>query len=153
MGLAVLLHVIATVIWVGGMFFAHMVLRPVTVEQLEPPARLALWAGVFGRFFPWVWISIAVLLATGFWIIFSIFGGFANIGMYVHLMTTTGLIMVAIFGHIYFAPFKRLKAAVAAEDWPTAGVQLAQIRLLVTINLVIGLITTAIASGGRYLLT
>ena len=114
MGVAVLLHVLGVVIWVGGMFFAYMALRPVAAAQLEPPLRLRLWAGVFGRFFPWVWASIAVILATGFCIIFAIFVGMANAGMYVHLMLTLGLVMMDIFFHVYFAPYRLLKAAVLA---------------------------------------
>jgi uncharacterized membrane protein len=133
------------------MFFAYMALRPVAAAQLEPPLRLRLWAGVFGRFFPWVWASIAVILATGFWIIFAIFGGMANAGMYVHLMLTLGLVMMAIFMHVYFAPYRRLKAAVQAEDWPVGGKALGQIRMLVGINTLIGVVTIAVASGGRYL--
>jgi len=151
MGIAVLLHVVGVVIWVGGMFFAHQVLRPVAVDQLEPPARLKLWVGVFGRFFPWVWASLAVILLTGFWIIFSIFGGMGNVGMYVHLMLGLGLVMMLIFMHVFFAPYKRLKRAVATEDWPAGGKALSQIRMLVGINTIIGLVTIAVASGGRYL--
>ena len=71
MNIALSLHIIAVVIWVGGMLFAHMALRPVAASQLEPPVRLKLWVGVFGRFFPWVWVCIAVILVSGFWIIFS----------------------------------------------------------------------------------
>lgn len=152
MGVAVLLHVVVVVIWVGGMFFAHQVLRPVAVDQLEPPQRLRLWVGVFGRFFPWVWASIAIILLTGLWVIFAIFGGFANAGMHVHLMFGLGLVMMMIFMHVFFAPYKRLKAAVAAEDWPAGGQALAQIRKLVGINTLIGILTIALASGGRYLL-
>ena len=66
MGIALLLHVLAAVVWVGGMFFAYAALRPVAVSQLEPPLRLALWAGVFSKFFPWVFVAIAILLITGF---------------------------------------------------------------------------------------
>lgn len=152
MGIAVLLHVLASVIWVGGMFFAYMALRPVAASQLEPPARLTLWVGVFGKFFPWVWASIVVILATGFWIIFSIFGGFGNSGAYVHSMTGLGILMMLIFMHVFFAPYKRLKTAVAAEDWSAGGKSLGQIRMLVGINTILGLITAAVASGGRYLL-
>jgi uncharacterized membrane protein len=151
MGFAALLHVISAVIWVGGMFFAYMVLRPVAAGQLEPPARLTLWAGVFDNFFPWVWSAILALLATGFWMIFAVFGGMGSVGLYVHAMLGLGLLMVLIFLHVYFAPYRRLKRAVAAQDWPSGGKQLAQIRLLVGINTVIGLLTVAIASGGRYL--
>lgn len=150
MGYAVSLHVLAVVIWVGGMFFAYMALRPIAAEQLEPPARLTLWAGVFDKFFPWVIASIAVILATGFWII-SALGGMANIGVHIHMMLGLGIVMMLIFGHVYFAGYKKLKAAVAAQDWPTGGKKLAQIRFLVGVNTIIGLVTTAIAAGGRYL--
>ncbi len=152
MGFAVLLHVLAVVVWVGGMFFAHQVLRPVAVEQLQPPQRLTLWVGVFGRFFPWVWVSVVTVLCTGFWVILSIFGGFANLGLYVHIMTGLGILMVLIYGYVYFMPYMKLKAAVSAEDWQAGGAALATIRMLVGVNLSLGLLTVAVASGGRYLL-
>jgi len=141
--IALMLHVSAVVIWVGGMLFAHMGLRPVAASQLEPPARLKLWVGVFGRFFPWVWICIAVILATGFWIIFSAYGGFKGLPMNINAMMTMGIIMMLIFFHVFFAPYKRLKQAVIAEDWPEGGKYLAQIRQLVGINMTIGLLTIA----------
>lgn len=145
MGSAVLLHVIAVVIWVGGMFFAYMVLRPVAADQLDPPARLRLWVGVFGLFFPWVWSSIAAILATGFWMI-----GMGLGGPHVHAMLGLGIVMMLIFAHVFFAPYGRLKRAVAAEDWPAGGAALAQARKLVGINTLIGMVTIAVASGGRY---
>lgn len=151
MGSAVLLHVIAVVIWVGGMFFAHMILRPVAAVQLEPPVRLRLWVGVFSNFFPWVWSCVAAILATGLWIIFSVFGGMGEVGLYVHAMLGLGIVMILIFAHIFFAPFARLKRAVAAEDWQAGAKSLAQIRMMVGINILIGMSTIAIASGGRYL--
>jgi uncharacterized membrane protein len=141
MNIALSLHIIAVVIWIGGMLFAHMALRPVAASQLEPPVRLKLWVGVFGRFFPWVWVCIAVILASGFWIIFSAFGGFKGLPMYINIMMTLGIIMMFIFFHVFFAPYKRLKLAVAAEDWPAGGKSLAQIRMLVGINMTIGLLT------------
>ena len=151
MGLAVLLHVIAAVIWVGGMFFAYMFLRPVAASQLEPPARLTLWAGVFGRFFPWVWASIAVILASGFWMIFGVYGGMGSVGLYVHAMLGLGVLMMLIFFHVFFAPYGRLKRAVAAQDWPAGAKALSQIRMLVGINTLIGLTTFAVGAAGRYL--
>lgn len=151
MGIAVLLHVIAVVIWVGGMFFAHQCLRPVAASQLDPPLRLPLWVGVFGRFFPWVWVAIAVILASGFWMIFAVLGGFKGIALYVHAMLGLGLLMMAIFMHVYFAPYQRLKRAVNAQDWPAGGKALGQIRMLVGVNTVIGLLTIAVGAGGRYL--
>jgi uncharacterized membrane protein len=150
MGSAVLLHVIASVIWVGGMFFAYMVLRPIAATQLEPPVRLRLWAGVFGLFFPWVWSAIIAILATGFWIIFGFYGGMGSVAPYVHTMLALGIVMMLIFMHVFFAPYGRLKRAVAAEDWPTGGKALSQIRKLVGINTLIGIATLAVGAGGRW---
>ena len=143
----VMLHVLAVVIWVGGMLFAHMQLRPIAASQLEPPVRLNLWVGVFGRFFPWVWASIFIILVTGFWII-NIYGGFKGLGMHINVMMTMGIVMMLIFFHVFFAPYKKLKLAVAAKDWPAAGAKLAQIRTLIGINMVLGVLTIAI----RYIL-
>lgn len=152
MASAVALHVIAVVIWVGGMFFAHRCLRPVAAAQLEPPVRLTLWVGVFKQFFPWVWISIIAILATGFWMIFGVYGGMGGVGLYVHVMLGLGILMMLIFFHVFFAPFGRLKRAVAAQDWPAGGKALAQIRMLVGINTLIGIVTIVIGAGGRYLM-
>lgn len=152
MGSALMLHVIAVVIWVGGMFFAYMVLRPVAADQLAPPQRLPLWAGVFRLFFPWVWVCVVVILATGLWMIFAVFGGMGGVGLYVHAMFGLGVVMMLIFFHVFFAPYGRLKRAVQAQDWPTGAKALAQIRRLVGINTLIGIVTIAIGAGGRYMI-
>ena len=116
MAMMLTLHVFSALIWVGGMFFAYMVLRPVAAGLLEPPERLGLWAGVFSGFFPWVFASIALLLASGYWMVLSFYDGFENVGLHVHIMIWTGYLMMLIFMHVFFAPFRRLKRAVAAGD-------------------------------------
>lgn len=151
MAIAIALHLLSALIWVGGMFFAYMALRPVASTLLDPPIRLALWAEVFTKFFPWVGLSIVILLVSGFWIIFAGFGGMANVGPHVHAMMTLGVIMILMFLHIVFAPFKRLKMAVAAEDWEAGASKLNQIRVMISINLVLGLVVVVIGSAGRYL--
>ena len=149
MTLAIALHILASVIWVGGMFFAYMALRPTAAKLLEPPLRLTLWLNVFNRFFPWVWASMIILLASGGWMI-VVFGGMASIGIHIHLMLLLGLIMSAIFLYLYFKPYRQLGQAVANSDWPTGGKALNQIRQLIAVNLTIGLIVIILASGGRY---
>ena len=151
MSIAFTLHLLAAVIWVGGMFFAYVCLRPVAATLLEPPHRLQLWAHIFVRFFVWVWAAIITLIVTGHGMI-ALYGGFGNIGKHVHIMLAIGYIMFLVFAHLYFAPFKRLKRAVEAADWGTAGNNLNQIRKMVGINLVLGLVTVAAASGGRFLI-
>lgn len=142
------LHILATVIWVGGMFFAYLVLRPVAAQALEPALRLRLWTGCFARFFPWVFAAIVVLLVSGLWLI-GTYGGMGKVGLHVHLMLTIGLVMMALFLHLFFAPYKRLKQAVQTEDWTAGGRYLAQIRLFIGINLSLGLITILIAVYGK----
>ncbi len=150
MAYAISLHMLAAVIWVGGMFLAYVCLRPVAANLLEPPLRLQLWCGVFKRFFPWVWAAVISLIASGHLMI-SMMGGFKYVGIHVHIMLATGYLMILLFLHLYFAPFKRLKQAVEAENWPAGGKALNQIRIIVGINLALGLITVANAAGGRFL--
>ena len=150
MAIAISLHILAACIWVGGMFFAYVCLRPVAADILEPPARLTLWRGVFERFFKWVGLAIVVLIISGHFMI-AMYGGMKVVGIHVHIMLLLGYIMFGIFGHVFFAPFKRLKAAVDNQDWPAGAAQLNTIRKMVGINLVIGLITIAVASAGRFI--
>ena len=149
MTLGLILHILGSIVWVGGMFFAYMVLRPVTGE-MEGPARLALWRGVFARFFPWVWASIVALLASGYWMLFLGFGGFRGAGIHIHIMHLVGLVMVLIFLHLYFAPWRRLQRALDAGDTPAAAKSLNQIRIIVATNLTLGLLVSAIGASGRY---
>jgi uncharacterized membrane protein len=143
MKLLYLIHVLATVVWVGGMFFAHQCLRPVALAQLDGPQRLRLWNGVFGRFFPWVWLSVALLVASGHGLIHW-FGGFAAVPVHVHAMTAIGYLMAAIFAFIYFVPYARLRRSVAAEDWKAGAAAQDLIRRLVGTNLVLGLVNVAL---------
>jgi uncharacterized membrane protein len=53
-----------------------------------------------------------------------------------------------LFAHVFFAPFKRLKRAVAAQDWQAGGAALGQIRMLVGINLSLGLVTIVVGALG-----
>ncbi|MHB1173971.1 MAG: CopD family protein [Sulfuriferula sp.] len=138
------LHILGFTIWVGGMFFAYMALRPIAATRLEPQQRLPLWEGVFGKFFPWVWLCVAVILGSGLFMM-------AQLGkppMYVSAMFGLGIVMMLLFAHVFFAPFRRLKRAVAAQDWQAGGAALGQIRMLVGINLSLGLLTIVAGSLG-----
>jgi len=148
---SMILHLLSAVVWVGGMFFAYMFLRPVAASQLEPPARLTLWVGVFQRFFPFVWLSILFLPLTGYLMIFDIWGSMAATPLYVHIMNGLGIVMILIYLHVYFAPFKRLKEAVIKQDWQEGGRNLNIIRKMVGMNTMIGLLTIIIVAGGRTL--
>jgi uncharacterized membrane protein len=132
------------------MFFAYVVLRPVSGALLDPPTRLKLWSSVFQRFFPWVWAAASLLLVTGYTMVLGYLGGFAAVGLDIHLMQGIGIVMVLLFMHVYFAPYRRLKSAVRAEDWPAGAKHLDQIRRIVAINTVLGLVLVVVGAGGRY---
>jgi uncharacterized membrane protein len=146
---ALALHILAAVAWVGGMLFAHQILRP-SASALEPAVRLPLWHRVFSRFFPLVWASIVLLLASGFYMVLHTFGGFAAVGHSIHVMMAIGILMMLIFFHLFFAPWKRFARAIAAGDLPAAGKQIEQIRVIVGINLILGLVTVVVGATGRY---
>jgi uncharacterized membrane protein len=145
---ALAIHLVASVIWVGGMFFAHVVLRP-SVMEMSPPERLALWRRVFPRFFAWVWASIAALLVSGYGVLFLGYrGGIGGGGLHIDLMQVTGLIMIANFVFLYFGPFGSFKRLLEAGDIPAAAVAQGRIRQIVVVNLVLGLFTIAVGGTG-----
>jgi uncharacterized membrane protein len=148
MEIARFVHVLGVAIWVGGMFFAYVALRP-AAAALQGPDRLALWRATFARFFVWVWVSVAGILASGFAMV-ALLGGFARAGAHVHAMLALGIVMMLIFAHVFFGPYRRLARCVGRGDWQAAGQALAQIRKLVAANLALGVVTTAVGTAGRW---
>lgn len=135
------LHLLAAIVWLGGVSFVLIALRPATATLLAPPQRLPLIAQVLSRFFVLVWLSIGVLLLTGLPMLLRVGMKGAPVGW--HLMLGIGLVMFALFGHLYFGPFRRLKQAVGASNWPEGGRRVGQIAMLALINLVLGALAIA----------
>lgn len=135
------LHLIAAIAWLGGVSFMLLALRPAATALLAPPQRLPLIAQVLSRFFVLVWVSIAVLLVTGLVMLLNV--GMKNAPQGWHVMLGIGLLMFALFGHLYFGPFRRLKLAVAAANWADGGKRVGQIATLATVNLTLGAIAIA----------
>ena len=143
-----LIHLLSIVVWVGGMFFAYVVLRPSAAEVLQPPERLRLWDKVFSKFFNWVWFAIFLVLVSGFYMIYLI-GGFANLSLFINLMLLMGLVMTMIYVYVFFKCYVPFNRHVVKQEWPAAGAMLGTIRKLVGLNLTIGLLTIAVAMIGR----
>ena len=147
--LALTLHILGAVVWVGGMFAAYVCLRP-AAGSLETPQRLTLWRNFFAKFFPWVWVCVLLLLGSGYWMLIATFGGFKGAPLYINLMQTLGWIMVALFVWLFHGPWLKFKRAVDAKDWPTAAAHLSRIRQIIMVNLPLGLIVVAIGGSGRF---
>nr|WP_272889653.1 CopD family protein [Stutzerimonas stutzeri] len=134
-------------IWVGGMFFAWMIVRPAAVSELQAPEQLKLWAEVFRRFFKWVWVTVLVLPISGIGMWHMRFDGLAAAPRYVHIMAGVFLVMLALFLRIQLLQLPELKRAITAQNWPEGGAALGRIRRLVGINLLLGLLLILLASA------
>jgi uncharacterized membrane protein len=140
-GWVLAIHVLCAVIWVGGMFFAYVVLRP-SLSVLEPIQRIALHTQVFRRFFLVIWHAMPLSLITGFAVLFGFYGGMAYVEWNVHLMLLLGLIMSAVFLLIFFGPYARFRRT---TDRATAAAAIDRIRKLIAVNLVLGIVTVVVA--------
>jgi len=144
------LHIVAATIWVGGMFFAYVILRP-SIGGIEPASeRPKLWRRVFERFFLFVSISVVTLLATGYAMLFLHFGGFAGAGVHIHLMNALGLVMIAAYGHLRFAAWPKFRRAVDDGAFEEAGKRLTTIRYIVATNLGLGWVVIITAATGPH---
>lgn len=143
------IHLLAVVVWVGGMVFAHFFLRP-SLTVLEPPQRLALMHAVLGRFFRAVLAASLLALGTGLWMIGRVArqvvqsGGSFSWPLDWVVMTAVGVLMVAIFGHIRFVLWRRFDRAMTSGDAASAGPALAAVRQWVNVNLALGVALVAL---------
>ena len=141
-GLVLAIHLLAAVLWVGGMAFALWVLRP-SLAALEPPQRLAMHVAVLRRFLLVIWHAMPLVLITGYLMVWGVYGGFANLPWPINLMQLTGLVMAAIFLVLFFGPWKPMRRA--PDPAP-----LDRIRRLITINLWLGLVTVVLGAFGHF---
>ncbi len=140
-GWVLAVHVLCAVIWVGGMFFAYVVLRP-SLSVLEPIQRIALHTQVFRRFFLVIWHAMPLILLSGFAVLFGFYGGPADVHWNINVMMLLGLIMSAIFLVVVFGPYARFRRT---TDRNTAAASMDRIRKLIGINLILGIITIVVA--------
>lgn len=147
------IHLMAVIVWIGGMVFAHFFLRP-ALTPLAAPERLRLMHDVLGRFFGAVLVAAGLVLASGVWMIgrvarqMSVAGVKFNMPLEWMVMAVLGLVMVGIFVYIRFVLYRRLSQAVTATAWPAGGAALASIRGWVMVNMVIGVVIVVITLMG-----
>jgi uncharacterized membrane protein len=136
-------HLLAAVLWVGGMFYAVVVLRP-SLNLLDATPRLQVHLQTLKRFFGLVWIAMPLMLLTGWAMVGAAWGGFGSLPLSINIMQTLGLLMALIFLYLYFSPWQRLRRAIR----PGAEL-ITRIRQLVTLNLVLGVVTIVAGSLGH----
>jgi uncharacterized membrane protein len=133
------LHVLGAVVWVGGMFFAMLIMRP-ALADLDAPRRVDVYRAAFRRFFRLIWLVMPGMLLTGYLLLFGKFGGFAEASWNVHLMHMLGLGMAAVFVAIWFGPYHQFRNG--------QGRAMAVIRPMLFANLLLGLATIVLAALG-----
>ena len=143
------LHALAAVAWVGGMLFAYLILRP-AAGALDRPDRLRLWRSSFKRFFILVWHAVIILPITGYAMLVVIYGGFAGAGAHIHLMQTTGWIMIGLFVYLVLRPWRRFGIAMDEQLWDVAEAELATMRRIVAANILLGVVTVAAGAAGWF---
>ena len=143
--LLLFIHLVGVIVWVGGMAFAHFCLRPAALP-LPPAERLGLWSRVLGRFFTIVWVAVAAIVLSGFAMLLEV--GFAQAPRSWHGMAAIGIVMAAVFASIWFGPWRALQQAVEEASWAQGAKAMNTIRQRVTLNLVLGALTVALATLG-----
>jgi len=63
--LAYWLHMLATVVWIGGLTALSLFVLPAAQRHLEPAQQVVLLDGLQKRLNPWSWFCLAVLAGTG----------------------------------------------------------------------------------------
>lgn len=141
------LHELASTVWIGGMFFAIFAVRPTLKGMADPALRIRLAIGIFQRFFPWVWVAIATLWASGFWIAVAAYG--KQVGLHVHIMMGIALVMTLIFAWIFVFPYRQtIRIATGYENWGWAAAKLSLVRKLMAVNLTLGMLNVIVAAVG-----
>ena len=149
--IALILHLVAINVWVGGTFFAIVILGR-AIKNIAAAQQLILWQLVLERFFTWAWVAVFILLTSGTWMVYSIYGGFDTIPVYIMLMGLIALLMISVFIYIYFFPYQQYKLLVQTNDVDSCVQKLAVIRFAGTINMILGLCVVVVIGSGPYIL-
>lgn len=149
MSLALTIHLLSAILWIGGMFFTLVVLRP-AMKALDPKTRIPLWGTILGRFLGWSSLAVVGLPTTGYWMLFHLHGPWPSAPPYILLMQVTGWTMIALFLFLLLQPYRRMRKMLNHELLPEAALYLERIRIVITANLLLGLLTTTFGAGGRW---
>jgi uncharacterized membrane protein len=142
-------HILAVIIWLGGLFLLCVVLTP-SVRNLDLTTAVPLWHGVLSRFLVWGWIGLALILATGIAMMLIEFGGFANIPNFHRANMAIGIPAIALYGYLYFAPWKRFRRAATSNDLTGAKGQIKQVQALMATVLALGLLASIVSVVAHY---
>lgn len=149
LGLVLAIHILAVIVWLGGMFFLTVVLD--TGASLpDRSAALSSWERALSRFLPWGLLSLGMILATGVTLVFSVFGGYAHIPNIHRVNMLIGIPAIALFVYLCVLPWRRLRRAAFVHDTATVEKTMGQAKILLAIILTLGLLAAFTSAVGRY---
>ncbi len=130
------IHLLCVVLWVGGMAFLLLTLRP-SVNSIDASARLVLQGAVYRRFFRTIWQVMPMAIVSGLLLLILSYSH-KVLPWEVMVMQTGGVLMAAIFIGMVLVPNKHFQAKLAAGTATAEDV--APIRRLIWLSLGIGAI-------------
>jgi uncharacterized membrane protein len=143
------LHTLAVIVWLGGLFLLCVLFYP-GAQRLESATALSLWHRILSRFFVWAWISMLLILASGIAMIFLAFGGFSGVPSIHRWNMLLGIPAIALFGYLYFVPWRHFRHAMSNHDRMVAEKSIRQARTIMVIILTLGLVASVVSVAGRY---
>ena len=144
------LHVVATIVLFGGLFFGLAVFRPIA-RDLDVETALSLWQQMLSRFFAWGWVSLLLILVTGIGMVFLKFGGFSGVPMIHRGNMVIGIPAIVLFGYLFVGPWQRYRRTMSRRDWNAAQREIRRVRVVMSIILVLGLVASVVSAVGRYI--
>lgn len=148
MSVALPLHILAIVVWLGGLFVVTVVFAP-SMRPLDSRTALPLWHRTLSRFFLWTSVGLAVIVGSGIALVQLRFGGFSGMPALHRGNMFIGLPAIALYVYTYFVPWRRCRHALARNDLAAAETNIARSRVLMSVILVLGAVSAAVSAVGR----
>ncbi len=149
------LHVLAIVLWIGGVAFVTAALLPAVRRQVPAPQRLALFDRIERRFAWQARVTTLVAGATGFWMThrFGLWPRFADAGFWwMHAMVIVwALFTVMLFVLEPLVLHRWLKTRHARDPEGTFALVQRLHWVLLTVSLVTVIGAAAGSHGGLFL--
>ncbi len=141
-------HMLAAVVWIGGMVFNLLVVRP-SMGVVDLPQRLKLADNILRRFIPVVWISVGLLVLTGLLMTLKRVASFeillkTGYGNILILKLTLVAVMISIVVLIRYSLLPRFESLIDSQSSALNKV-LGQMVTLVKVNLVLGVLVLLLA--------
>ena len=148
-GLVLAIHILAVIIWLGGLFFLVVVLGP-SAKALDAAGAPSFWHRTLSRSLAWGWLSLFVMVGTGIAMVFLVFGGYGYLPNIHRVNMAIGIPAIALYGYTSLMPWRQFSHAARSNDRVVAAKKFHQVRTLLATILVVALSAAFTSALGRY---